>query len=161
MTKTKKSNVQARVGNITCTQQFNAAETANLREGWRAAFAKEAIGVGLSQYLWHTFSADCYPAESGAAAEAAYRSHEATEYVVLPNDKSLAFMSSSKPVREWFDDFYVFPRNFAWTMAYTHEDGWLGPYFARHPNYDALQVENSQYLKKQRDIAIAKSKGWA
>jgi hypothetical protein len=28
-------------------------------------------------------------------------------------------------------DIYVWPNGLDWTMAFTHEDGWLGPYFSR------------------------------
>jgi hypothetical protein len=28
-------------------------------------------------------------------------------------------------------DIYVWPDGLEWTMAFTHEDGWFGPYFSR------------------------------
>jgi hypothetical protein len=160
MKRTSRRNYQESIGNLCVTHQCDARETSHWRELWRDAFAKQGHGVGLHQFLWHVFSAERYPAISGEEADAQYLAHEATEYVILPNDKSAAFFSSSRPQQEWYLDFYVFPKNMAWTMAYTHEIGWYGPYFARHPNYLQLQAENIQALNKQRDIAIAKQKGW-
>jgi hypothetical protein len=45
-------------------------------------------------------------------------------------------------------------------MAFTHEDDWLGPYFARHPHYDQLNRQNLQALRKAEQAAFAKLKGW-
>lgn len=49
-------------------------------------------------------------------------------------------------------------------MAFTHEDGWLGPYFAKHPNYDALvlqEIERGRAIqRKAQEIARAKQEGW-
>ena len=43
-------------------------------------------------------------------------------------------------------DFYVFPKNMAWSMAFAHESGSqmldLGPYFSKHPDYEKLQKNN-------------------
>ena len=45
-------------------------------------------------------------------------------------------------------------------MAFTHENGWLGPYFAKHPDYTQLEVENEKYREKLEQIAEAKRRGW-
>lgn len=58
-------------------------------------------------------------------------------------------------------DCLVFPPNFAWTMAFTHEDGWLGPFFATHPNVDRLDAANLAQIRKQRELVEARAKGWA
>lgn len=33
--------------------------------------------------------------------------------------------------RSLYDDIYVWPDGLEWTMAFTHEDNYLGPYFSR------------------------------
>ena len=48
----------------------------------------------------------------------------------------------------------------AWVMAFTHEEGWLGPYFAKHPKYTTLCEENARLVEKERKKAEAKQKGW-
>lgn len=57
-------------------------------------------------------------------------------------------------------DFYVFPSNLAWTMAFTHEDGWLGPYFARHRNFTELNKANLEKIRKLHQAEAAHLKGW-
>ena len=62
-------------------------------------------------------------------------------------------------------DYCVFPANLAWTMAFTHEDGWLGPYFARHPDYEALtrQAARQQLAaaRKAQQLEWAKKMGYS
>jgi len=48
----------------------------------------------------------------------------------------------------------------AWTMAFTHEEGWLGPYFAYHPKYKSLNVENEKKIEKEQQKEDAREKGW-
>lgn len=61
-------------------------------------------------------------------------------------------------------DYCVFPANLAWTMAFTHEDGWLGPYFAKHPDYSKLIAQEAELhsirQRKNREIKRAKQNGW-
>lgn len=45
-------------------------------------------------------------------------------------------------------------------MAFTHEEGWLGPYFAQHPNIKTLEAENEKLREKERQKDLAKQKGW-
>lgn len=44
--------------------------------------------------------------------------------------------------------------------AFTHEDGWLDPYFAKHQQWENLELENKFKLKKLRQKELAKQKGW-
>jgi hypothetical protein len=55
----------------------------------------------------------------------------------------------------------IFPQNLAWTMAFTHEDGWIGPFFARNPRFQSLNAENLAKIRKARDADQARQKGWA
>ena len=45
-------------------------------------------------------------------------------------------------------------------MAFTHEEGWMGPYFAKHENYETLKLKNEKQIEKNKQIEIAKQKGW-
>jgi hypothetical protein len=45
-------------------------------------------------------------------------------------------------------------------MAFTHEDGWLGPYFALHNDFAKLNEANLANLQKISEAKAAKLKGW-
>ena len=45
-------------------------------------------------------------------------------------------------------------------MCLTHEDGWLGPYFAHHPEWEQLDQINQSTLQKSREKAAARRKGY-
>ena len=38
-------------------------------------------------------------------------------------------------------------------MAFTHEQGWLGPYFSKHKDYEVLNNKNIKSVE-------AKTNGW-
>lgn len=143
---------------------FSKAETADLRNAWIKVFAKNEQGARLNAYLWHIFSYERYPAISGVEAEALYKKPLATEYILLPNDGEEAVLVGQLPESCDLSDYLVFPKNLAWTMAFTHEDGWLGPYFAQHKNYEILAANNEKAWNQQKlkEVAIknAKEKGW-
>lgn len=144
-------------------QLLDAAETARLRQAWVAAYGRHGQGVGMEQFLWHVFSADLFPSVEGEEAERAYGEYVLPRYLVLPNDPSvMAFYASQRPQagEAWNGDCYVCPPNLAWTMAFTHEVGWIGPFFAKHPRYAQLQVENLNALRKQQEKAKARDQGW-
>lgn len=55
---------------------------------------------------------------------------QAPRYVVMFNDGEPALLTDKRPSNLKYYDVYVFPENMAWAMAFTHEEDWLGPYFA-------------------------------
>lgn len=124
------------------------------------AFGENRHGVNTKAYLWHIFSAGRYPSASGSAALAQYKLLEAPEFIVLSNDRKLAFKTNLLPMQSSLSDYYVFPSNFAWTMAFTHEDGWLGPYLALHKDFSKLNEANVARLRKAREAEAARLKGW-
>lgn len=154
----RKSNLLVEPGLV--LHQFSETDTEELVRGWLSVYGANRHGVNAKDYLWHIFSADRYPSMMGAAALIEYQQQVAVEFVVLSNDRQTAFTTDRLPVKAGFSDYYVFPRNLAWTMAFTHEDGWLGPYFAMHANYQQLRQSNLLQLRKQEEAEIAKSKGW-
>ncbi|UXH78637.1 DUF4275 family protein [Roseateles amylovorans] len=141
---------------------FTEAEAAALTEDWLGVFRPNREGSNVRRYLWHVFGGlgDNYASCSGDAALAAYAQREAPEYLVLSNDRRLAFATDRRPERIALSDCLVFPPNFAWTMAFTHEDGWLGPFFATHPDGARLDAANLAQIRKRREVAMAKAKGW-
>ena len=140
-----------------CTE----VEAARLTAAWLAAFGVNRQGVNAKAFLWHIFSGGRYPSADGDGALGQYRQQLAVEYMVLSNDGKTAFVTDVRPSRVSLSDYYVFPMNFAWTMAFTHEDGWLGPYFAKHVNFEQLNNANLAQIKKQLEAAVARTKGWA
>ena len=127
---------------------------------WLDVFAKKRLGCRIKDYKWHLFSGGIYDAEEGDQAVRAYNSHTAEQYLVIDNDETVVFLTDQRPDEVSLTDYYVCPPNMAWTMAFTHEDGWLGPYFAKHPEYEELQEEHLAYLEKVKQIEHAKKMGW-
>ncbi|SFG94107.1 protein of unknown function [Duganella sp. CF458] len=142
-------------------RQFSEAEASQLADDWLAVFGKNRQGTNTKAYLWHVFSSGRYPSSAGAAAKRQYEQQAGMEFVVLSNDRKLAFVTDLLPGSSSLSDYYVFPPNLAWTMAFTHEDGWLGPYFARHPDFVKLDAENQFKVEKRRQAEAARRKGWA
>ncbi|WP_426321394.1 DUF4275 family protein [Pseudoduganella sp. R-43] len=142
-------------------RQFSEAEASQLADDWLAVFGNNRQGANTKAYLWHVFSGARYPSIAGAEAIQQYEQQAGMEFVVLANDRKLAFVTDLLPTSSSLADYYVFPPNFAWTMAFTHEDGWLGPYFARHPDFVKLDAENQFKLEKRRQAEAARRKGWA
>lgn len=145
-------------------QTYTKAEAQQWVERWRGVYASGEHAPGLARYLWHTFSWGAYPSVSGEEAEQLYAAHRYSDVIVLSNDRKTAFRSVSLPVSERVIDFYVFPPDLAWTMAFTHEDGWLGPYFAKHPDYETMvEKAKEQRLaadRKAKELERAKQNGW-
>jgi len=97
-----------------------------------------------------------------AAALAAYAAREAPEYLVLSNDRRFALAIDMRPDEVELSDALVFPPNLAWTIAFTHEDGWLdGPFFATHPDAIRLDAVNLAQVRKRQEIEAVRARGWA
>jgi type IV secretory pathway TraG/TraD family ATPase VirD4 len=140
---------------------FSLLETTQLKSDWMRVYCAHHQGVNVKSYHWHIFSSGRFPSVSGDQATQEYLLHSATEFLILPNDKTLAILTDIKPSKCNLSDYYVFPPNMAWVMAFTHEAGWLGPYFAKHPDYDALNANNMAVIKKAHEKSLAIQKGWA
>ncbi len=156
-----KSRREVRVEPGAIILHYSEAEAAAFADRWLAIYGANRQGVNAKAYLWHIFAADRYPHVARDQAWAQYNSQEAIAFVVLSNDRKQAFLTSLRPSSCPWIDYVVFPSNFAWTMARTHEEEWLGPYFARHPRYAELDAENQAGTRKQREAEVARSKGWA
>src|SRR5262249_45829265 len=127
---------------------------------WLAIYGTNGHEVNLDAYMWHVFSAERYPSLAGPRALEAYGRQTGEEFIVLANDREQAFATDRLPTSSSLADYFVFPPNLAWTMAFTHEDGWLGPYFARHPEFARLEAAAQASARKRRETEEARRKGW-
>jgi hypothetical protein len=141
-------------------ETFNKKDSREIEAEWMRIYCKNKQGFNTKDYRWHIFSGRGYPSVEADEAESMYSKHNAENYYVMFNNASTIDLVKQKPTDLNYKDVYVFPKNMAWTMAFTHEEGWLGPYFAKHPNYQSLEKENEKYKLKLQQIAHAKSKGW-
>lgn len=139
---------------------FSAAEANDFAQTWLVHFGGKRRGVNTKDFMWHVLSGECYPCTEGRVAWDDYTQQHAVQYVVLSNDRKNAILTDARPTKAMFSDCYIFPLNFAWTMVFTHEDGWLGPYFAKHVDYDNLNRANLLELKKAQQFSLARNKGW-
>jgi hypothetical protein len=124
-------------------ERLPEAEATALWRRWRETFSqpvKAATGEWVHLgYHWHAFSYGYTHALSLDTARTAYRARwegrpvtGGQALVLLPlEDETLAYRCrSDRPLELGRDDCNVCPPDFEWTMAFTHEDGWLGPYFS-------------------------------
>ena len=141
-------------------REFTDKEAAVLAQSWLEIFGVDRHGSKTNAYLWHVFSFAHFPALEGDKAHSEYGRQASCEFTVLSNDRNVAYLVDERPADRPFSDFYIFPPNLAWTMAFTHEDGWLGPYFAQHSRYSELNLANIAKVKKMQEKEHAKAKGW-
>ena len=141
-------------------REFTPDEIARLVSEWLAVYGRDGQGVNFRAFMWHIFSGNRYPSLEGDQARAEYAGQICCELVILPNDRDEAFLVDSRPGHRPFPDFHVFPPNLAWTMAFTHEEGWLGPYFPRHTYYTEINAANIAKVRKREEMDYARSQGW-
>ncbi len=139
-------------------------ERRRVEKAWMDVFAKDSSGVDTESFKWHVFAARTFEALQFDEAVEAYQKHEAPEYYLMDNETGTVYVTKNRPESCELFDYYIFPKNLAWTMAFTHEDGLCGPYFARHPKYEKLNFENEKKLRpikrKLEEIEKARKKGW-
>ena len=158
----RKSDLE--VGQARILRRFTEQETRQILGEWKDVYARNAEGAKIEAFLWHTFSSGAFPSVCQREAELRYAEQVASEIVVLSNDRVSALLTDSLPTQCSESDYLVFPKNLAWSRAFTHEDGWLGPYFAKHARYDALVAENIRrgrdMHRKAREAERAHREGW-
>ena len=136
------------------------AETKEIEKQWMKVFCKNKQGFNTKAYKWHIFSGNGFPSIEGDEAQKEYDNRKEKKYIVMGNEGELAILINQKPNSYNYKDYNVFPVNMAWNMAFTHEEGWLGPYFAYHPNYKVLNKENEKLIEKEHQKEDAQNKGW-
>jgi hypothetical protein len=110
-----------------------------LMQAWRETFAhsvKSQTGKWVHLgYEWHAFSYDFSRSKRGARGLALYLAQVVPEvYVVPESDTECAFVCRARAFLDFSDcqtDILVFPPELDWTVAFTHEQPELGPYFSR------------------------------
>jgi hypothetical protein len=101
--------------------------------------------LGGKTYLWDEIHSDT----QDELATQMYSENLAPSYFLMEDNFGQVlkqiFVTSIKPIEnKYLMDFHVFPKNFAWSMAFTHEDGWIGPKFFKHVQYEQLQKQNNK-----------------
>jgi hypothetical protein len=139
-------------------------ETSTLIEQWKAEFFVWHK-YSSSMFPWSSFTSEFgFPAIERVEAQAAYEAQVALEYTIISDDKVSGLATDVKPIEISHSDCVVFPANLAWTMAYTHETGMYGPYFAKHRDYEKLSLDNLTSLRrsKAKEVALerARSQQW-
>jgi len=153
----KSVDIEIQPGSV--LRSYSPGESQQLAVQWLATFGGSGA-PNTKSYMWHVLSFGAYPSLSLQEASTQYELQVAPSFVVLSNDRHQAVETDLRPTSCSESDFLVFPPNMAWTMAFTHEDGWLGPYFAKHSQYDKLNQENIGKIEKARAIEQARQKGW-
>lgn len=117
---------------------LSRSAASGLFSGWCQAFLSEVrMATGSYRYLglhWHAFSYDLVRAQEGQAALDAYFGLAAQPVIVIPEDWSRGCgVRCSGPelpdLSGCRDDLYVFPESLEWSMAFTHEQPTIGPYY--------------------------------
>lgn len=118
--------------------RFGPELSAVVAPRWRRTFAQRVFDeTGNWTHLgfdWHAFSYGFVPALSGEEARAEYRRCRVQGgfAVLIGETMDDGFLCASETL-PWLDgaglDAYVVPAFFAWTMVFTHEADWCGPYF--------------------------------
>lgn len=109
-----------------------------LADRWRDTFArrvKAATGEAThAGFDWHAFSYSFVDALQGDVARAEYRARQRHQkFIVLGGPTPTEGFLCESATLPSFDraglDVYVVDENFTWTMVFTHEADWCGPYF--------------------------------
>jgi hypothetical protein len=113
-------------------------QTQSMRDAWRRVYArplKRDLGVWIrAGFDWHVFSYEHTYALERDAATTAYRAENCKELIVFSNDErdlGCRVRLASPPPLDDEQDVYISPPDFSWTMVFTHEKNWFGPYFSR------------------------------
>jgi hypothetical protein len=168
MSKRKSTDLEVTPGPV--LRRYTADESRDLVRDWLAVFSGGGA-PGTSSYLWHVFSYEAYPSLSLGPAHVESELQVAPSFIVLGNSRDQAIETSVRPTECSASDCVIFPPNMAWTMAFTHEDGYLGPFFAKHRDHDKLNRQNIEAVrklqladeanrKKALEVEQAKKKGW-
>ncbi len=138
-------------------------QTQQINKQWLQTFGKSVGSGGARGYKWQVFEEKLYSAIEGEAAKQLYFQQKAADYIILPNNIALeqaVIIDQLPDLTDFYEDYCVFPANMAWTMAFTHEVGWIDPFFAKHKDYQKRVAENACLIQKKQEIAAAKGKGW-
>jgi hypothetical protein len=114
-------------------------EAGAFQQRWRETYCRQLHADegswSVGGFDWHVFSGGFARRIADGAALEAFRAEPDGEVVVVSSwtkESPEGWVLARKPqLEELRRDLTVSPRSLAWTMAFTHEHGWLGPYFSR------------------------------
>ena len=137
--------------NIKKYQIVSGEEAIRIALRWLAVFCQSRTSFkGIlrhKSYMWDLI--DCHFQAKEAIEK--FDQHQAPKYVLMEDcfgqdDKEL-YIIDEKPDNSDLQDFHVFPKNLAWNMAFTHEDGWIGPNFTMNHDYEVLNRKNEKAMR--------------
>jgi len=110
---------------------------------------------GGKSYVWD----EIHSKHQNTDAIIEYEKHFASSYFLMPDNfgefEKQIYVSRTKPIgNPKLSDFHVFPKNLAWSIAFTHEDGWIGPKFFRHSKYSQLNKINEKSMHELSRIHV-------
>jgi len=127
-------------------------EAIRIAHAWLSAFCPQKNSFkGIRRfktYMWDII--DCDLENEEAVKE--YEKYESPRYVIMEDcfgqDEKEVYIVEQKPLNNVkLQDFHVFPKNLAWSMAFTHEDGWIGPKFTKNKDFEKLNRKNANAIK--------------
>lgn len=125
---------------------------------WLSIFCPEVTSFrGLKHCmntLWERMTGDFYQEE----AQEKYERHVAPSYYIMEDNfgetEKVIYVTRVKPIKNSHGcEVHIFPKNFAWCMTYSHEDGYITPIFSKSANYKRLEkmnVKSMAEIKKFR-----------
>ena len=118
-------------------KKLDLAEHDRITEQWRLAFArdvKSATGQWIyKRFRWHGFSFGYQQSIKGTEALEAYQSQWSAPFFVFDEDGTWSYRCTSNTFPDFTPfgaDIYVAHKNMKWTIAFTHEQPDIGPFFA-------------------------------
>lgn len=129
---------------ITEHQLLDQEESIKIFTKWKKEFCP-ALKFKIKNYLWEEIQSKAI----GKQAIDEYRSLNSLKYYVMlePTESSIDIaLSSEKPLvlNNSCTELYIFPKNMAWCMCFTHEDGYIGPVYAESSDFKEKQHKNEQ-----------------
>jgi hypothetical protein len=119
-------------------EELSRRDATHWFDQWRQTFLGDVqAATGRYRYRgchWHAYSYDLVRALNGETAVDAYLRQLPEQVLVIPEDWSHGCGIRCRGTRlpdftDHLQDLYVFPESLAWSMAFTHEQPSLGPYF--------------------------------
>ncbi len=112
-------------------------EIGNLQANWESVYASgvsnsEKRECRMDQHPWHLFSFEIVPHLEGDEAQIKYGRKKDEDLLIFDLFEKCAVKckTNDKPdLGSVKSDIYVCPDDYRWTMVFTHETGWCGPYY--------------------------------
>jgi len=103
--------------------------------------------------LWEKMIGDFFQEE----AQEEYERHAAPSYYIMEDNfgenEKVIYVSRTKPIKNSHgNEVHIFPKNFAWCMTYSHEDGYITPIFSKNKEYEKLEKMNLKSIAEMESI---------